>query len=121
MAAVFGTPVAATLFGVELLAFEWKPRTMVPVAVSAATAMVIRDILTLPPAEPLAGLAGRLADDVAARRQRLFPVIGDGGTLLGILTRPTWPPTPPRPSPRLPATTAAPSRRARPSTSPAPA
>ncbi|HEX4062479.1 MAG TPA: chloride channel protein [Streptosporangiaceae bacterium] len=45
MAAVFGTPVAATLFGVELLVFEWKPRTMVPVAVSAATAMVIRNVM----------------------------------------------------------------------------
>jgi CIC family chloride channel protein len=45
MAAVFGTPVAATLFGVELLVFEWKPRTMVPIAVAVATAQVIRNIL----------------------------------------------------------------------------
>lgn len=45
MAAVFGTPVAATLFGVELLVFEWKPRSMVPTAVAVATAMVIRNVM----------------------------------------------------------------------------
>jgi CBS domain-containing protein len=42
MSAVFGTPVAATLFGVELLAFEWKPRSMVPIALAAATADALR-------------------------------------------------------------------------------
>jgi H+/Cl- antiporter ClcA len=45
MAAVFGTPVAATLFGIELLVFEWKPRSMVPIALAAAVAGVIRNIL----------------------------------------------------------------------------
>ena len=44
MAAVFGTPVAAALFGVELLVFEWKPRTMVPIAVSVAVADVLRTV-----------------------------------------------------------------------------
>jgi chloride channel protein, CIC family len=47
MAAVFGTPVAATLFGIELLVFEWKPRSMVPIAVAAAVAAVIRDVLAV--------------------------------------------------------------------------
>ena len=42
MSAVFGTPVAATLFGVELLAFEFKPRSMVLIALAAATADGIR-------------------------------------------------------------------------------
>ncbi len=42
MAAVFGTPVAATLFGVELLAFEFKPRSMVLIGLAAATADGIR-------------------------------------------------------------------------------
>src|SRR5205823_2257461 len=32
MAAVFGTPVAAALLAVELLLFEWKPRSFIPVA-----------------------------------------------------------------------------------------
>ncbi len=45
MAAVFGTPIAATLFGIELLVFEWKPRSMVPIAMAAAVADVIRNLL----------------------------------------------------------------------------
>ncbi len=42
MSAVFGTPVAATLFGVELLAFEFKPRSMVLIGLAAATADGVR-------------------------------------------------------------------------------
>ena len=42
MSAVFGTPVAATLFGVELLVFEFKPRSMVLIGLAAATADGIR-------------------------------------------------------------------------------
>ncbi len=42
MSAVFGTPVAATLFGVELLAFEFKPRSMVLIGIAAATADGLR-------------------------------------------------------------------------------
>ncbi|HEY1826037.1 MAG TPA: chloride channel protein [Acidimicrobiales bacterium] len=42
MSAVFGTPVAATLFGIELLVFEFKPRSMVLIALAAATADGIR-------------------------------------------------------------------------------
>ncbi len=42
MAGVFGTPVAAVLLGVELLVFEWKPRSMVPIGVAAAVAEFVR-------------------------------------------------------------------------------
>src|ERR1700750_649096 len=42
MSAVFATPIAAVLLAVELLLFEWKPRSFVPVAVAAATASVLR-------------------------------------------------------------------------------
>ncbi len=42
MSAVFGAPVAATLFGVELLVFELKPRSMVLVALASATADGLR-------------------------------------------------------------------------------
>ena len=42
MSAVFATPVAAVLLAVELLLFEWKPRSFIPVAVAAATAMALR-------------------------------------------------------------------------------
>ncbi len=42
MAGVFSTPLAAILLAVELLLFEWRPRSFVPVAVAAATAGVLR-------------------------------------------------------------------------------
>jgi H+/Cl- antiporter ClcA/CBS domain-containing protein len=42
MAAVFATPVAAVLLAVEVLLFEWKPRSFVPVTVAAVTASVLR-------------------------------------------------------------------------------
>jgi CIC family chloride channel protein len=42
MAATFSSPIAATLLAVELLLFEWKPRSFVPVALACATATVIR-------------------------------------------------------------------------------
>lgn len=42
MTAVFGTPIAAILLAVELLLFEWKPRSFIPVAVSAIVAAAIR-------------------------------------------------------------------------------
>ena len=45
MSAVFGTPVAAALFGVELLAFEWKPRSMVLIGLAAASADGLRMVL----------------------------------------------------------------------------
>ncbi len=45
MAAIFGTPVAAALFGIELLAFEWKPRSMAPVGLAVGVASIIRNIM----------------------------------------------------------------------------
>ncbi|HAM01164.1 MAG TPA: chloride channel protein [Acidimicrobiaceae bacterium] len=45
MSAVFGTPVAATLFGVELLVFEFKPRSMVLIGLAAATADGLRMVM----------------------------------------------------------------------------
>ncbi|HEU0003007.1 MAG TPA: chloride channel protein, partial [Ktedonobacteraceae bacterium] len=42
MSATFASPVAAVLLGVELLLFEWKPRSLVPVALASATALVVR-------------------------------------------------------------------------------
>ena len=40
MSAVFATPVAAVLLAVELLLFEWKPRSFIPVAVASIVASV---------------------------------------------------------------------------------
>ncbi|MDE3207162.1 MAG: chloride channel protein [Acidobacteriota bacterium] len=45
MSAVFGTPVAATLFGIELLVFEFRPRSMVLIAAAAATADALRVVI----------------------------------------------------------------------------
>jgi H+/Cl- antiporter ClcA/predicted transcriptional regulator len=42
MSAVFATPVAAVLLVVELLLFEWKPRSFIPVTVAAIVAAVLR-------------------------------------------------------------------------------
>ena len=45
MSATFASPVAAVLLAVELLLFEWKPRSVVPVALSSAVAAAIRPYL----------------------------------------------------------------------------
>jgi chloride channel protein, CIC family len=42
MAAIFSTPLAAVLISVELLLFEWKPRSLIPVGFSAIAAAVMR-------------------------------------------------------------------------------
>jgi H+/Cl- antiporter ClcA len=42
MSATFASPVAAILLAVELLLFEWKPRSFVPVALASATAAAAR-------------------------------------------------------------------------------
>ena len=45
MTAVFGTPVAAVLLAVELLLFELRPRSLLPVAVACAVAGFTRPLL----------------------------------------------------------------------------
>ena len=42
MAATFAAPLSATLLAVELLLFEWKPRSAIPVALACATAGAAR-------------------------------------------------------------------------------
>ena len=42
MSATFSSPLAATLLAVELLLFEWKPRSFIPVAVASAAAACVR-------------------------------------------------------------------------------
>ena len=44
MTAVFGTPLAAVLLAVELLLFELRPRSLLPVAVSCAVAGFLRPL-----------------------------------------------------------------------------
>jgi H+/Cl- antiporter ClcA len=55
MSATFGTPIAAILLAVELLLFEWKPRSFVPVAVASIVAAMWRSwALGTEPLFPLA-------------------------------------------------------------------
>jgi len=76
MSATFAAPVASVLLAVELLLFEWKPRSMVPVALASATAAAARRyVLGLGPIFPVpphpiyigpAGLAGCVAAGILA-------------------------------------------------------
>ena len=45
MTAIFGTPLAAILLAVEVLLFEWKPRSFVPVVVAALISLAWRPLL----------------------------------------------------------------------------
>ncbi len=42
MSAIFASPLAATLLAVELLLFEWKPRSFIPVAIASIVASAWR-------------------------------------------------------------------------------
>jgi len=81
MSATFAAPLSSVLLAVELLLFEWKPRSMIPVALASATAAAARRYilglgpLFAVPAHPifigpkgLAGcvLAGALAGGLSA-------------------------------------------------------
>lgn len=67
MSATFGSPVAAVLLAVELLLFEWKPRSLVPVALASAAAAVLRHyiiggtpLFPTPPHTAFIGITGFL-------------------------------------------------------------
>lgn len=45
MTGIFGTPVAAILLAIEVLLFEWKPRSLVPVAIATLAAYACRPML----------------------------------------------------------------------------
>jgi H+/Cl- antiporter ClcA len=45
MAATFGSPISAVILAVELLLFEYRPRSLVPVALAASTAAAVRLVL----------------------------------------------------------------------------
>jgi chloride channel protein, CIC family len=55
MSAIFATPLAAIMLALELLLFEWKPRSLVPVAIASITAGTVRRfLLGNPPIFPIA-------------------------------------------------------------------
>lgn len=45
MAAIFGTPIAAVLLAIELLLFEFSPRSVIPVALACATGTAMHFML----------------------------------------------------------------------------
>src|SRR5438874_2147584 len=56
MSATFAAPVASVLLAVELLLFEWKPRSLIPVALASVTACAARRyLLGLGPLFPAPG------------------------------------------------------------------
>jgi chloride channel protein, CIC family len=83
MSATFGTPIAAMLLAVELLLFEWKPRSFVPVAVAATVAAVWRPWLLGPGALfPMAA-----SPDLGPVGLLLCALVGlVGGLASGVLT-----------------------------------
>jgi H+/Cl- antiporter ClcA/predicted transcriptional regulator len=62
MSATFASPLAAVLLSVELLLFEWKPRSLIPVALASAAAAATRRYIIgmgpLFPAPPHAAFIG---------------------------------------------------------------
>jgi H+/Cl- antiporter ClcA len=83
MAAIFSTPVAAVLLAVEVLLFEWKPRSFIPVAVSALVASALRvPLLGAGPIFPITPHAPMTAGELGVA---LGVGIG-GGLFSGLLT-----------------------------------
>ena len=67
MSATFACPLAAVLLSVELLLFEWKPRSLIPVALASAAAAASRryiigmgPLFPTPPHAAVIGLEGLL-------------------------------------------------------------
>ena len=65
MSATFAAPLSAILLAVELLLFEWKPRSLIPVAVASVTAAIARrrlmgvgPLFPVPPHPAVIGLSG---------------------------------------------------------------
>ncbi len=84
MTTVFGTPIAAIMLAVELLLFEWTPRSFIPVAVAAIVAAVERSLIHLP--SPLFPFSGTV--EITALGLASWVLIGLlSGLLSGLLTQ----------------------------------
>jgi len=80
MTTVFGTPIAAIMLAVELLLFEWTPRSFIPVAVAAIIAEIGRTALHMP--ATLFPFGGTMAIGVEGLAGWVF--IGIAGGLLSV-------------------------------------
>ncbi|BCM20431.1 chloride channel protein [Mesorhizobium sp. J8] len=84
MTTVFGTPIAAIMLAVELLLFEWTPRSFIPVAVAAIVAEVERTLLHLP--GPIFPFSGTMEASIAGLGGWVLVGIA-AGLLSGLLTQ----------------------------------
>lgn len=97
MTAVFGTPAAAVLLAVELLLFEWRPRSLLPVLIACSVAAFARPwLIASGPLFPLhtapAGLealgvclvAGILCGAFSAGMSMALYKVEDGFSKLGV-------------------------------------
>jgi len=85
MTATFNAPFASILLAIELLLFEWRPRSFLPVTAAAAVAAILRaQILGAAPIFPVAALAPALG----GLEYSLCVVAGcTGGVLAVVVTR----------------------------------
>ena len=83
MAATFNSPLAPVLLAVELLLFEWRPRSFVPVVAAVAIATVCAV-----PAGLRAGVPGLTRPAGPARGRPLSALVGLSGGLLAVAA--TW-------------------------------
>ena len=84
MTTVFGTPIAAIMLAVELLLFEWTPRSFIPVTVAAVVAAVERSFLHM--GSPLFPFRGSV--DVSVIQLGSWVLIGVlAGLLSGLLSQ----------------------------------
>ncbi|MCW1912185.1 chloride channel protein [Luteolibacter sp. GHJ8] len=73
MTAVFGTPLAGVLLAIELLLFEFRGRSLIPVAIAAGSAMGLRALFHEPfPMLPLVSV------------EAPGPVLSGGSVLIGL-------------------------------------
>ncbi|MGH7090662.1 MAG: chloride channel protein, partial [Stellaceae bacterium] len=84
MTTIFGTPIASIMLAVELLLFEWSPRSFIPVAAAAIIASVERTLLHMP--DPLFPFSGTV--DITMLGLGCWIFIGLlSGLLSGLLTQ----------------------------------
>jgi CIC family chloride channel protein len=85
MAATFNSPLAAILLAVELLLFEWRPRSFIPVTASVCVATIVRGyLLGTAPVFPVSTAGVHLSTAAEA----LCVVSGLTGGLLAVAA--TW-------------------------------
>jgi CIC family chloride channel protein len=82
MAATFNSPLASILLAVELLLFEWRPRSTVPVAAAVAVATVVREFIL--GSEPVFQVT-QLVTHIGWNIDLLALVAGVGGAAIAIV------------------------------------